>query len=91
VWSISSEAATEYGRHQPVGRRPWQHREGAPVLSAVTDDGSTQFGSLAMVLKLVESTQTRWRAITALLLVPLVRAGARFESGGLVERSEVAA
>jgi hypothetical protein len=41
-----------------------------------------------MVFKLVESAQARWRAITGAHLVPLVRAGARFENGLLVERTE---
>lgn len=40
-----------------------------------------------MVFKLVESAQARRRAITGTRLVPLVRAGARFENGVLVERS----
>lgn len=44
-----------------------------------------------MVFKLVESAQTRWRAITGAHLVPLVRTGARFENGILVERQEQAA
>jgi putative transposase len=44
-----------------------------------------------MVFKLVESAQTRWRAIIGAHLVPLVRAGARFENGHLVERGEVTA
>ncbi|MFD0530420.1 IS256 family transposase [Kitasatospora arboriphila] len=44
--------------------------------------------ALAMVFKLVESAQGRWRAITGAHLVPLVRAGARFERGQLVERDE---
>lgn len=56
----------------------------------VTRAGSPA-AALAMVFKLVESAQTRWRAITGAHLVPLVRAGARFENGVLVERSEVAA
>ena len=43
------------------------------------------------VFKLVESAQARWRAITAAHLVSLVRAGARFENGVLVERADVAA
>ncbi len=47
--------------------------------------------ALAMVFKLVESAQARWRAITAPKLVALVRAGARFENGHLVERSEARA
>ncbi len=44
--------------------------------------------ALAMVFKLVESAQQRWRAVKALHLVALVRAGTRFERGHLVERSE---
>lgn len=44
-----------------------------------------------MVFQLVESAQARWRAITGAHLVPLVRAGARFENGALVERPEGAA
>ncbi|GHD19607.1 hypothetical protein GCM10010313_50990 [Streptomyces violarus] len=40
----------------------------------------------AMVFKLVESAQQRWPAVNAPHLVTLVRAGARFERGQLVER-----
>ncbi|MFB7225569.1 hypothetical protein [Streptomyces sp. NPDC056227] len=46
---------------------------------------------VAMVFKLVESAQARWRAIAGAHLVPLVRAGARFENGALAERQEQAA
>nr|WP_206441895.1 hypothetical protein [Streptomyces boncukensis] len=46
---------------------------------------------MAMVFKLVESALERWRAITGAHLVPLVRAGARFENGVLVEREEATA
>lgn len=42
----------------------------------------------AVVLKLVESAQGRWRAVNAPRLVALVRAGARCERGRLVERLE---
>lgn len=41
-----------------------------------------------MVFKLVESAQQRWRAITGVHLMALVRAGASFETGVLVERAE---
>lgn len=44
-----------------------------------------------MVFKLVESAQDRWRAITGAHLVSVVRSGARFESGVLVERPEAEA
>ena len=37
--------------------------------------------ALAMTFKLIESAQTRWRAVNAPHLVALVRAGARFEKG----------
>ncbi|QIY66502.1 IS256 family transposase [Streptomyces sp. RPA4-2] len=47
--------------------------------------------ALTMVFKLVESAQARWRAITGAHLVPLVRAGARFKNGVLVEREEAGA
>jgi putative transposase len=41
-----------------------------------------------MVFKLVEASQQRWRAVNAPDLVAVVCAGARFESGRLVERPE---
>ncbi len=47
--------------------------------------------ALAMVFKLVESAQARWRAITGAHLVAVVRSGTRFENGVLVERAEAAA
>ena len=39
-----------------------------------------------MAFKLIESAQARWRAVNEPHLVPLVRAGATFEKGKLVER-----
>lgn len=53
----------------------------------VTRGAGSPAAALAMVFKLVESAQARWRAITGAHLVSLVRAGARFESGVLVERT----
>jgi hypothetical protein len=38
-----------------------------------------------MAFKLIESAQARWRAFNASRLVALVRAGARFENGKLIE------
>jgi putative transposase len=57
----------------------------------VTRGAGSRTAALAMVFKLVESAQQRWRAVNAPHLVALVRAGARFERGQLVERPEVVA
>ncbi|MGW1511153.1 IS256 family transposase [Streptomyces sp. NPDC002394] len=46
--------------------------------------------ALAMVFELVGSVQARWCVIIGAHLVPLVRAGDRFENGVLVERPEAA-
>ena len=39
-----------------------------------------------MAYKLIEAAQTRWRAVNAPHLVALVRAGATFRKGKLLER-----
>ena len=39
-----------------------------------------------MAFKLIEAAQDRWRAVNAPHLVALVRAGATFDNGKLVER-----
>jgi hypothetical protein len=39
-----------------------------------------------MAFKLIEAAQSRWRAVNAPHLVALVRAGATFTHGKLVER-----
>jgi transposase-like protein len=57
----------------------------------VTRGAGSPAAALAMVFKLVESAQARWRAVTAPQLVALVRAGARFENGHLLERDKTLA
>jgi transposase-like protein len=57
----------------------------------VTKGAGSRAAALGMVFKLIESAQARWRAVNAPHLVALVRAGARFERGHLVERPEGAA
>jgi transposase-like protein len=57
----------------------------------VTKGAGSRTAALAMVFKLIESAQARWRAVNAPHLVALVRAGARFERGHLIERSALAA
>ncbi len=54
----------------------------------VTRGAGSAVAALAMVFKLVESAQARWRAVNAPHRVALVRAGARFARGQLVERFE---
>jgi hypothetical protein len=54
----------------------------------VTKGPGSRAAGLAMAFKLIESAQARCRAVNAPHLVALVRAGARFEHGKLVERPE---
>ncbi|MGW2650529.1 IS256 family transposase [Streptomyces sp. NPDC001393] len=54
----------------------------------VTRGAGSRTAALAMVFRLVESAQQRWRAVNAPHLVALVRAGARFEGGRLIERAQ---
>jgi putative transposase len=54
----------------------------------VTKGPGSRAAGIAMAFKLMESAQTRWRAVNAPHLVPLVRAGAIFEKGKLVERPD---
>jgi hypothetical protein len=46
---------------------------------------------IAMVFKAIALPQHRWRAINSAYLVVLVRAGAKFENGVLVERPDESA
>ena len=52
----------------------------------VTKGPGSRPAGLAMAFKLIEAAQTRWRSINAPHLVALVRAGATFEKGMLIER-----
>ena len=56
----------------------------------VTKGPGSKDAGLAMVFKLLEAAEQRWRAVNGPHLVALVRAGARFEKGRLVERSKEA-
>jgi hypothetical protein len=51
----------------------------------VTKGPGSRLAGVAMTFKLMESAQARWRAVNAPHLVPLVRAGAHFDKGKLVE------
>ena len=54
----------------------------------VTKGPGSKAAGLAMAYKLIESAQRRWRVVNAPHLVALVRAGATFKDGKLVERPE---
>lgn len=76
----------------------WQHlRTTNPIESTfatvrhrtrVTRGPGSRAAGLAMAFKLLEAAQARWRAVNAPHLVALVRAGAAFVNGKLVERPE---
>jgi transposase-like protein len=52
----------------------------------VTKGPGSRAAGLAMAFKLIEAAQDRWRAVNAPHLVALVRAGATFINGKLIER-----
>jgi transposase-like protein len=54
----------------------------------ITRGPGSRAAGLAMAFKLIEAAQDRWRAVNAPHLVALVRAGAVFEGGKLVERPD---
>jgi transposase-like protein len=54
----------------------------------VTKGPGSRAAGLAMAFKLIESAQDHWRMVNAPHLVALVRAGATFHNGVLVERAE---
>ena len=56
--------------------------------SKITKGPGSRAAGLAMAYKLIEAAQSRWRAVNAPHLVALVRAGAKFENGTLVERPD---
>jgi transposase-like protein len=52
----------------------------------ITKGPGSRAAGLAMAFKLIEAAQDRWRAVNAPHLVALVRAGATFINGKLIER-----
>jgi len=53
----------------------------------VTKGPGSRAAGMAMAYKLIEAAQARWRAVNAPHLVALVRAGATFNKGKLLERT----
>jgi putative transposase len=56
----------------------------------VTKGPGSRAAGLAMVFKLVKAAEDRWRYVNSPHLVALVRAGATFEKGVLIERPDEA-
>jgi hypothetical protein len=54
----------------------------------ITRGPGSRAAGLAMAFKLIEAAQDRWRAVNGPHLVALVRAGATFVNGKLMERPE---
>jgi len=54
----------------------------------VTKGPGSKAAGLAMTFKLLQAAQDRWRAVNGPHLVALVRAGARFDEGVMVERPD---
>ena len=54
----------------------------------ITRGPGSRAAGLAMAFKLIQAAQDRWRAVNAPHLVALVRAGAVFVNGKLVERPD---
>jgi transposase-like protein len=56
----------------------------------ITKGPGNKDAGLAMVFKLLEAAESRWRAVNSPHLVALVRAGARFDKSRLIERPKEA-
>ena len=54
----------------------------------VTKGPGSKAAGLAMAFKLIQAAEDRWRAVNGSPLVALVRAGARFHNGVMIERPE---
>jgi transposase-like protein len=54
----------------------------------VTKGPGSKAAGLAMAFKLLEAAQDRWRAVNGPHLAALVRAGARFDKGVMIERPD---
>jgi transposase-like protein len=79
----------------------WKHIRSTNVIESTfatvklrqraTKGAGSRRAGLAMAFKLLLAAQSRWRALDAAHLLPLVRAGARFDDGVRVEREDTGA
>jgi hypothetical protein len=89
VTSLDPDRAASTWARRLSGKAPIESTF-APVRlrRRVTKGPGSRAAGIATAFKLIESAQARWRAVNAPHLVALVRAGARFEKGKLVERPD---
>jgi hypothetical protein len=66
----------------------WNFLATVRLRQRVTKGAGSRAADVAMAFKLIESAQTRWRAVNAPHLVALVRVGAVFKNGKLIERPD---
>jgi hypothetical protein len=90
VWTDATRSATT----KPTNPASTWQESFEPTVATVrhraklTKGPGFRTAGLAKAFKLIESAQACWRALNAPHLVALVRPGARFDSGKLVERPD---
>jgi putative transposase len=75
-------------RSRVVKQLPYVYSWRVAGSTSPSSGAGSKAAGLAMAFKLIESAQRRWRMVNAPHLVALVRAGATFVNGKLVERPE---
>lgn len=88
-WS-STGIRPSTGLH-PLTTNPIESTFATVRLRTRVTTGPGSRAGLAMAYKLIEAAQAKWRAVNAPHLVALVRAGATFEKGKLVEPNTTSA
>jgi len=86
VKSIGAEGLPRRALGPPADHQPESTFATVRHRTKITKGPGSRAAGLAMAFKLIESAQDRWRAVNAPHLVALVRAGATFINGKLVER-----
>ena len=76
----------EHGIHLPTTNPIESTFATVRLRQRVTKQPGSRAAGTAMPFKLIESAQHRWCAVNSAHLVALIRAGAKFENGVLVER-----
>jgi len=78
--------ATDLDRARVEFHRLLSEADQEDARTKVTKGPGSRAAGIAMAYKLIDAAQARWRAVNAPHLVALVRAGAVFHKGKLLER-----